>query len=169
MTSAMKSLLANPDGSVNWEKIRRDYPKVADNQISATAMMRQMEALPQQDDALWIAYYGALHTQQARAVFNPFEKLRLTKLSQEMLAKAIALMPENPEIRFLRFSIQLGLPGYLNLSHHIADDRATICEQLPRFAQTGELAPEHIRKIASFVLREGRPDAAQVAVLKGLA
>lgn len=163
----MKSLLANPDGSVNWEKIRGDYPKVADNQISATAMMRQMEALTRQDDALWVAYYGALHTQQARVVFNPFEKLRLTKLSQEMLARAIALAPENPEIRFLRFSIQLGLPGYLNLSHHIAEDRAVICEQLPRLAHTGELEPVHIRKIASFVLREGKPDASQATILKG--
>ncbi|WP_250631046.1 hypothetical protein [Rhodoflexus caldus] len=164
----MKSLLANPDGSVNWEKIRSDYPKVVDNQISATAMMRQMEALPRQDEALWIAYYGALQTLQARGVLNPLEKLRLTKLSQETLAKAVALAPENPEIRFLRFSIQLGLPGYLNLSHHIAEDRAVICEQLPRFAHTGEIPSEHIGKMAAFMLREGRPDAAQATALKAL-
>jgi len=164
----MKSLLAHPDGSVNWEKIRNDYLKVVDNQISATAMMRQMEALTCQNDALWIAYYGALQTLQARTVFNPLEKLRLTKLSQEMLARAVELAPDNPEIRFLRFSIQLGLPSYLNLSHHIAEDRAVICRKLPLFAQTGELSPEHIRKIASFMLHEGRLDAAQTAILKTL-
>ncbi|WP_448517904.1 hypothetical protein [Rhodoflexus sp.] len=164
----MKSLLANPDGSVNWEKIRSDYPKVADGEISATAMLRQMEALAFQDDPLWIAYYGALHTQQARAVFNPLEKLRLTKLSQELLAKAVAAAPNNPEIRFLRFSIQLGLPGYLNLSHHIAEDRIVICEQLPKAAQDGTLARIHINKIAAFMLREGRIDPAQASLIKKL-
>lgn len=164
----MKSLLANPDGSANWEKIRTDYPKVADGAISPTAMMRQMEALPCQTDARWIAYYGALQTLQARTVFNPLEKLRLTQLSQETLGRAVAAAPDNPEIRFLRFSIQLGLPAYLNLSKHIAEDRAVICEQLPLAVGSGELPLHHAQKIAAFMLREGRLDSAQAAAMKRL-
>lgn len=164
----MKSLLANPDGSINWEKIRNDYPRVADGALSATAMMRQMEALPNRDEALWMAYYGALQTLQARTVFNPLEKLRLTKLSQETLARAVAAAPENPEIRFLRFSIQLGLPAYLNLSRHIAEDRAVICEKLPLSVRNGELPLHHAQKIASFMIGEGKLDAAQRAAVRQL-
>ncbi|MCS6968465.1 MAG: hypothetical protein RMJ44_07290 [Cytophagales bacterium] len=164
----MKSLLANVDGTTNWEKIRQDYPKVANNQLSASAMMRQMEALPCRETPLWIAYYGALQTQQARAVFNPLEKLRLTQLSQETLARAIALEPDNPEIRFLRFSIQLGLPGYLNLSHHLAEDREVICQQLPRVARTGQLPAEHVKRIADFMLREGKLNPSQATAMRML-
>ncbi|MCS7018211.1 MAG: hypothetical protein RMJ87_03685 [Cytophagales bacterium] len=164
----MKSLLANPDGSINWEKIRHDYPKVADNQLNATAMMHQMEALEHRNNPLWIAYYGALQTLQARSIFNPLEKLQLTKRSQETLARAVALDPENPEIRFLRFSIQLGLPTYLNLSHHLAEDRRIICEKLPLAAQNKALPLHHIHKIASFMLREGKLEPTQKVVMENL-
>ena len=75
----------------------------------------------------YVAYFTAL---KARHVLNPYEKITYVRSFDQAIKKAVALAPDNFEIRFLRFSVQEKLPTYLGYSKELAVDKKMILHQI---------------------------------------
>lgn len=73
-----------------------------------------------------ISYMGALEALKAKHAWNPYSKLKYINRSEKTFVKAIAADPHNIEIRFLRFSVEHNLPGFLCDNKQLLGDREEI-------------------------------------------
>jgi hypothetical protein len=150
-----------PNGQVDLPHLRREYLAAVADGAKVNALLDRLARLPA-PPPLVVAFRGALETLKARDLWNPLEKLKWSQQSQATLAQAVAVDPDNLEIRFLRYSIQHGLPGYLGLSQHLATDRAAIMAQV---AAGAALEPASKLAIVDFMLKNGRCTQAERALL----
>ena len=74
-----------------------------------------------------LAYKGAAEAIRARDA-SMFNKLTYVQQAARTFDQAVALDGKNPEIRFLRFSVESNLPAFLGLSKHVDEDRALLVE-----------------------------------------
>ena len=148
--------LLDSQGQINIDALRKAYLKVSENDTGrgADLVLKLLYKLNTEQNPTALAYQGAFETQQARLVINPFDKLKYTQLSQQTLAKAIELAPQNLEIRFLRYSIQLALPAFLMLSNQLHQDRQAIFNLIEQGQTNQHLSPEHFQPIADFLLKK---------------
>ncbi len=85
------------------------------------------------------AYKGALLMKKAALLDQPGEKLNTFKTGREMLEKAIAADPANPEFRFLRIMIQENAPKILGYDQNLSEDAevvSTSFQQMNNVLQT---------------------------------
>ena len=78
--------------------------------------------------AIELAYLGGLKTIWANHVFSPIAKLSTFKEGRKDIERAIRQDPKNPELRFVRLSIQKNAPSFLGFKSNIAEDRRFIQE-----------------------------------------
>jgi hypothetical protein len=150
-----------PDGQVNLAELRREYLAAVANGAKVNALLDRLARLPA-PPPLVVAFQGALETLKARDLWNPLEKLKWSEQSQATLARAVAADPDNLEIRFLRYSIQHGLPSYLGLSRHLAQDRAAMMAQIAAGVAL-EMASQ--QAIVDFLLKHARCTEAEKHLL----
>ncbi len=79
-------------------------------------------------------YLGGAHFIMASHAFAPWNKLSEFRTGKKILEQAIVNAPHEPELRFIRLSIQSNLPGFLNYSEHITGDTKFLQESLPGIA-----------------------------------
>jgi len=79
---------------------------------------------------LELSYIGALEALKAKHAWNPYSKLKYLKRSEGTLAKAVTAEPHNMEIRFMRFSVEYKVPGFLGDKKHLYTDREEIITQI---------------------------------------
>ncbi|MEJ2881215.1 hypothetical protein [Pedobacter sp. GR22-6] len=78
-----------------------------------------------------VCYKGVTEMMAAKYTLNPFSKMSSFRKGKSLLEKAVKQDPEHPEIRFLRFSVQTNLPGFLGYDEHIQEDKQALLKQLP--------------------------------------
>ncbi|NQX91361.1 MAG: hypothetical protein HRT74_04365 [Flavobacteriales bacterium] len=79
-----------------------------------------------EEESLKKGYEGAATACLAEYGINPFAKLNLFKDGTAQLEGAIKTDPTNPELRFLRLTIQLESPSFLDYQSEIEQDTALI-------------------------------------------
>jgi hypothetical protein len=67
------------------------------------------------------------------------------------LSKAIAADPANPEIRFLRFSIQYYVPAFLGFSKNLDEDKKVIVQHFEGLKQV--YSDELVKGVADFLIK----------------
>lgn len=63
-------------------------------------------------------------------VMNPYSRLKYFYSGKSQLEKAITASPGSVELRYLRFAVQCNVPGILNYSGQINEDRAILITYL---------------------------------------
>jgi len=74
--------------------------------------------------ALLLAYKGVSIIMEAKYSFNPYYKLSYFNEGKHVLEEAVHRAPNDPEIRFLRFSVQTQAPGLLGYSSDKTADKS---------------------------------------------
>jgi len=69
-----------------------------------------------------LAYLGAAKTLMAEIVSNPYSKYSYFKDGKELIERAVNSNPTNPEIRYVRFMIQLNTPDFLDYNDDLVTD-----------------------------------------------
>lgn len=98
-----------------------------------------------------LAYKAVSEAIMAKHVWNPYMKMKHLQRSSEIFEQAVQLDTSNPEIRFLRFTVEHYVPRYLNMSKNLQDDKAKIIAGLQRHPKSG-LSTEMARDIRDFML-----------------
>lgn len=115
--------------NVNIELARKEFKKAAFNDKVTNEVYQVLVSSKTQDPLTqaYVAYFTAL---KARHVTSPYEKITYVRSFDQAIKKAVALAPDNFEIRFLRFSVQDKLPSYLGYSKELAVDKKIIMQKI---------------------------------------
>jgi hypothetical protein len=79
-----------------------------------------------------LAYSGGIEALKAKYVFSPFSKFSHLIKSLDILDEAVSRMPDNLEVRFIRFSILDNIPGIFGYGKEKASDKEVIISELLR-------------------------------------
>ena len=85
-------------------------------------------------DALLLGYQGIAKTLLGKHAFNPVNKVSYFNKGKKVLEEALAIAPDNVELRYLRLTLQENVPSFLGYSDRIKEDRAFIRAKLPGLA-----------------------------------
>lgn len=88
-----------------------------------------------------VAYDAATKAVMTRTTWNWFKKLDYLDESRDLFEEAVKEDPKNVEIRFLRFTVEERIPGYLGYSDHMEIDKVVILKYLENY-DSKKIAPE---------------------------
>lgn len=85
-------------------------------------------------------------------VFNPISKLSHFHSGKDLLEKAISIDKDNVELRFYRYCTQLNVPGILNYSSNLNEDKKMLFEFLESQAKNPKKDIDLYNRIMKFLL-----------------
>lgn len=160
------SYFSTPMSPYEPAALRRYYEAAATDK-DAGQKFYELLADYQDKDALVLAYKAAAQAIRARDA-SMLHKLDYVKQASLTFEQAVALDSNNPEIRFLRFSVESNLPGFLGLSKHVDEDHTLLLRAALAHPQSG-LDAEAFRTVRNFLVDRGHvseEEAQQLSKLK---
>jgi hypothetical protein len=110
--------------------------------------------------ALNTCYFGVVQALKAKHAWNPYYKLKFLNDSEKTLQMAVNREPDNMEIRFMRFSIEHNVPGFLGYNKHLTADREEMIKQLDKkYYATAD--KDVVKTIVKFLIESKRCTAAE--------
>ncbi|WP_148041353.1 hypothetical protein [Rufibacter immobilis] len=104
-------------------------------------------------DPLKLGYKAVSNAIMAKHVWSPYTKLKFLRTSSEVFEQAVALDTQDPEVRFLRFTIENSIPRYLNMSGHLAEDKKVFMAAILRYPRSN-MPVESIKIMRDYLLRK---------------
>ncbi len=123
----MGSSAANQDSELTV--IRQLYKNAAEQEAAGKRLMAMTKDYEVQQPVLF-GYKGASHMMMAKHVGNPFSKLSHFNKGKKIFTAAIEEDPGNPELRFLRFSVQAEAPGFLGYKENLQEDKKLLLQKV---------------------------------------
>ncbi|MES2454732.1 MAG: hypothetical protein V4594_04295 [Bacteroidota bacterium] len=111
-------------------EIRSLYDQSASSKTAARQLLEMLTKLDLQSDPLMVCYKGAAEMIQAKYAFSPISKLSSFRKGKLLIENAIARDRDGIEMRYLRFTIQTNLPGFLGYSGEIENDKQFLLKKL---------------------------------------
>jgi len=125
-------LLSFAEANVPAPKVVRKQLLLAlDNRKLTDSLDRVFTAAPNKSP-LNVCYLGVIQALKAKHAWNPYYKVKYLNDAEKTLQTAVSREPDNMEIRFMRFSIEHNVPGFLGYTTHLTADREEIIKQLER-------------------------------------
>ena len=133
------------------KEVRIMLHNATSNEEACTKMISLLAPFNETNNPLLFGYRGGATMLMAKHAFNPFSKLSYFKKGKLMLESAINADHTNVELRFLRYTIQTNVPGFLNYNSDKNLDRTFISQSLPK------LKDQELKKIISeFLLKHSK-------------
>jgi hypothetical protein len=117
-------------------ELRQFYQKASKDAETAEAFHKFMGAYDGKDPVV-VGFKGASEAVMAKYAWSPYNKLKHLRASAEIFDQAVKMDPDNPEIRFLRYTVEYYVPRYLNMSAHVEEDRKLILNSLYKYPKSG--------------------------------
>lgn len=111
---------------VDTLEIRTLFYDAVYNSKKADELVVYLQNISDNKKAIIEGYRGMSHLLLAKHGYNPYTQLKEFYKGRELLEKAIKTDSENVELRFLRLSVQVNAPFFLNYSNKIEDDKKMI-------------------------------------------
>ena len=138
--------------------LRRHYELAAADKAAGEKFYKLLADYKDRD-ALVLAYKAAAEAIRARDA-SMFNKLTYVQDAAKTFELAVGLDPQNPEIRFLRFSVESNLPAFLGLSKHVDEDKEMLLSAALSHPGSG-LDPEAFRTVRDFLVERGHVSDAE--------
>ena len=132
--------------------LRRHYELAAADKAAGEKFYKLLADYKDRD-ALVLGYKAAAEAIRARDA-SMFNKLTYVQDAAKTFEQAVGLDPQNPEIRFLRFSVESNLPAFLGLSKHVDEDKEMLLNAALSHPNSG-LDAESFRTVRSFLVGRG--------------
>ncbi len=129
-----------------WQ-LRQYYINSVERKGALDSFVRKLEPLKIKSPAEE-CYLGICHGIYTQHTESNWQKLKLVMKSKNLMNSAIERDPKDPELRFMRFTLEHFLPNFLGLSKHIPEDLAIIFKN-PDFIND---APNLKRKVIEFLI-----------------
>ena len=121
---------------VRIDRLRYLYFEAWVETCGAEELVEYTESLGDEAPPVFRAYRGAGLATTANCTSWPLAKLSRFRDGKELLEEAITEVPENLEVRFLRYTIQKNIPGFLNYDN-LDEDRKFILDRLTLQLKSG--------------------------------
>ena len=132
--------------------LRRHYELAAADKAAGEKFYKLLADYKDRD-ALVLGYKAAAEAIRARDA-SMFNKLTYVQDAAKTFEQAVGLDPQNPEIRFLRFSVESNLPAFLGLSKHVDQDKEMLLSAAFNHPGSG-LDSEAFRTVRNFLVERG--------------
>ena len=132
--------------------LRRHFEQAASDKAAGEKFYKLL-ADYKDHDGLVLAYKGAAEAIRARDA-SMFNKLTYVQDAARTFERAVSADPHNPEIRFLRFTVESNLPGFLGLSKHVDEDKALLLSAALTHPGSGFDA-EAFRTVRDYLVERG--------------
>jgi hypothetical protein len=146
--------------------LRRHYEQAATDKAAGEKFYKLLADYNDRD-ALVLGYKGAAEAIRARDA-SMFNKLTYVQDAARTFEQAVSLDPNNPEIRFLRFSVESNLPAFLGLSKHVDEDKELLLNAALSHPKSGFDA-EAFRTVRNFLVGRGHVSDEQAQRLSRVA
>lgn len=150
--------------SIDIKQIRKQLVLAVDQEETTDSLYTSLSSLSEKTPLI-VGYLAALQALKAKHAWNPYRKLQYLNQSRKQFDNAIAADSTNIEIRFMRFSVQHNLPGFLGQSENLDADRQVILVQLDK-ENYGTADKSLTKTIIRFLLESKRCTAAEAEKLK---
>lgn len=101
---------------------------------------RLIELTKDSEEPVLKAYLAAARMVETKYFKNPFVILKQFNAERKLLDEYIVKHPNNPELRYLRYTIQVNTPAFVGYNQHKKEDRLYIHEFLMK-QQPSSLTP----------------------------
>lgn len=130
----------------NVKDVRQLFHQATNNEDVCVKLINSLNSYNENNNPLFLGYRGGATMVMAKHAFNPFSKLSYFKKGKILLERAIKAEDSNVELRFLRYTIQTSVPGFLNYSGDKNADKQFLNKSLP------DLKDLELKKIISSYL-----------------
>jgi hypothetical protein len=90
-------------------------------------------------DPMVLAYLGSARLLAAKRAWAPWQRIALVRQGLGILDRAVAMAPEDPEVRFMRGASTRPLPRYFGRAKLSADDLVTAADHARQACASGKL------------------------------
>lgn len=111
-------------------ELRGLFYKASESKASALQLSKILDGVDDKSAPILLCYKGVADMMEAKHLFNPIYKLSRFNAGKAKIEEAIRRDPDDLEMRFLRFSIQNNLPGFLGYKEQIDQDKAKLLTEL---------------------------------------
>lgn len=151
------------DRAYSLSNLRAFYPKASAEEKIGRQFYDHLASY-EGDNPVVRAYQAVSEAVMAKFVWSPYQKLKYLGTSKAMFQDIFARHPDNPEVRFLRYTVEFSIPRYLKMSEHLAADRAFVARHLLRHPNSG-IDKEGFVLMRNFMLNGGHLTPAEKARL----
>ncbi|SFP99800.1 hypothetical protein [Hymenobacter arizonensis] len=166
LVSSFTSANTNVPSPYDPSNLRRHYEQAAADKAAGEKFYKLLADYKDRD-ALVLGYKGAAEAIRARDA-SMFNKMSYVQDAARTFEQAVSLDPQNPEIRFLRFSVESNLPAFLGLSKHVDEDKEMLLNAALKHPKSG-LDPEAFRTVRHFLVERGHVSDEEAQRLKKVA
>ncbi len=118
-----------PESQANLDEVRKIFYEVAAKKVSPAVL--KIATAQSLHDPIMRGYHGAATCMTAEDTDMPLAKLSRFNRGKQMLEEAIQNAPNNPDLIFLRYSIQRSAPSFLGYDSNLNKDRKFLLNALP--------------------------------------
>lgn len=112
-------------------EVRNLYQKASKEERAGIKLLKLTKGFDE-NNPVFLGYYGAAHMIRAKYVFNPFSKMSHFNKGKNLYSQAIEADPENIELRFLRFAVQSETPFFLGYKENLEEDKKFLLSKIKR-------------------------------------
>jgi tetratricopeptide (TPR) repeat protein len=159
------SLLSLSAKAQTISEIRVQYGVALEDSRKAEALLESLGNI-NNPDPLLLAYRGAAEALIAKHALNPYKKLDYLDRAMKTLKEAIVSAPNDPEIRFLRFTIQYYVPAFLGYSKNLDEDKSVIVKNFS--SMKSSYTAELFQGVGEFMIKSGRCTPSEEAYIRAL-
>ncbi len=159
--------LGNNASNYNLSELRKKYLAASQDSDAGKRFYELMSDYKEKEPVL-LAYKAVSEATMAKYVWNPYQKLKHLRQSAALFDEAVQMDRENPEIHFLRFTVEHYVPRYLNLSGNLAEDKKVIMESLKAHPRSG-ISPDWARTMRDFMLSKDHCTEEEKKALRNIA
>ncbi|NCD71371.1 hypothetical protein [Mucilaginibacter agri] len=109
--------------------IRKQLIRAIDSKQITDSLYQSLGLFPQRTGVI-NAYRGALEALKAKHAWNPYYKIKYLNDAEDTFKQAVTQDPHNIEIRFMRFSVEHNVPGFLGYTKNLTADKEEMIRQV---------------------------------------
>ncbi|MBX7109489.1 MAG: hypothetical protein K1X61_12635 [Chitinophagales bacterium] len=128
--SVILLLFSKPSANPDLVYLRSLFVSAAADESKAAQLIEETQ--DEQWNPVLKAYCGAGNILMANHFYNPLKKFDSFNEGKALLESAIVADGQNPELRYLRLTIQYNAPAFLGYNKNIAMDKQYLEECLPK-------------------------------------
>lgn len=131
LTNGHATAMSDDAVEPNLHVIRKLLLTAINSSKTTDSLYRHLGAI-KKPSGLITGYIGTLEALKAKHAWNPYFKIKYLNDAEKSFKGAVTTDPFNIEIRFMRFSVEHNVPGFLGYNKNLVADRTEIIKQLDR-------------------------------------
>jgi hypothetical protein len=115
----------------NLKAIRKQLREAINDSKTADSLYKSLSAIKNRTGIIE-GFIAGVQALKAKHAWNPYAKIKYINNCEKTFEKAVVADPHNIEIRFMRFSVEDSVPGFLGYKKNLAPDSEEIITQLDK-------------------------------------